>query len=71
MPPSNTMGMLRGKAPRYRMAGHSRKGILSSRGILRLVAMVCTTIIMRIAISAPGTTPPRNKAPTEAPDTNA
>ena len=65
------MGMDSGKAPRYKMAGHSRQGIGASRGMLRRVAMTCTTPIMSRAISTPGTTPPKNKAPTEAPDTRA
>jgi hypothetical protein len=71
MPPSNTTGKDNGKAPRNKMAGQSRSGILASRGMLRLAAMTCTTTIISTAISKPGTSPPRNSAPTEAPDTRA
>ena len=46
-------------------------GIGASRGILRLAAITATTPIIRMAIRKPGTTPPRNSAPTDAPDTRA
>ena len=71
MPPRSTIGIDSGKAPRNRMAGHSLRGTFGSRGMSRRTAMKCTTAIISAAIRKPGTTPPRNSAPTEAPDTSA
>ncbi len=69
MPPSSTIGIDSGSAPRNSTCGHSRSGTGASRGMLRRTAMTCTTAIISRAISTPGITPPRNNAPTDAPDT--
>ena len=63
--------MDKGRAPRKNIWGHWRKGTGASRGILRRVAMMWTTSIMSNAMHTPGTTPPKNKAPTEVPETKA
>ena len=65
------MGIDSGSAPLNKMLGHSRIGTGSSRGMLRRVAITCTTTIISTAIKKPGTTPPKNSAPTDAPDTSA
>ena len=71
MPPSNTIGMDKGRAPRAMMVGHMARGTGASRGMLRRVAMKCTTAIINSVMHKPGSRPPKNKAPTEAPDTKA
>jgi len=71
MPPSSTIGIDNGKAPRKIRPAHSERGTGSSRGMSRLTAITCTTNIINPAIRKPGTTPPKNKAPTDAPDTSA
>jgi hypothetical protein len=71
MPVSSTMGSDSGSAPRSRICGYSRRGTGSSRGMLRWVAMICTATISTAAIKSPGSTPPRNSAPTEVPETSA
>ena len=71
MPPSNTTGKVKGNKPRQTMPAHCARGTGASRGMLRCLAIQATTAIIKKAINKPGTTPPKNKAPTDAPETRA
>jgi len=53
------------------MRGSSRQGSGASSGKFRRRATQVMMSIIAAAISRPGTTPPRKRAPTEVPETSA
>src|SRR4051812_42673944 len=71
MPPRSTTGISTGSAERTRMRGNADHDTFASVGNFRRRATQTMTSDMAAAIKKPGTTPPRNSAPTDAPETSA
>jgi len=66
MPPKSITGKVNGKAARQSTKGNWDKDIFWPKGRLRWRAIIAIHSIKLAAISNPGTTPAKNKAPSEA-----